>query len=66
MILLDHKHPTMSPLGVASGVTRLLWLPVGKVTFACYSSSLRSLICLAWEKYKLAQVLHSILISEWI
>jgi len=41
-----------------------LWLPVGKVTFACYSSSLRSLICLAWEKYKLAQVLNSNLNTE--
>jgi len=36
-----------------------------KRTFACYSSSLRSsLICLAWEKHKLAQVLNSNLISE--
>jgi len=33
--------------------------------FNCYLSSLRSsLICLAWEKYKLAQVLSSNLISE--
>jgi len=35
---------------------RVLWLPAGKVTFACYaSSSTSSLICLAWEQYKLAQ-----------
>ena len=34
---------------------------------ACYSSSSRSsLICLAWEQYKLAQVLNSNLISEWL
>ena len=39
---------------------RFLWLPVGKVTFACYSSSSRSfLTCLAWKQYKLAQVLNS-------
>jgi len=43
----------------------LLRLPVGKVDFACYSISSRSsLICLAWEQYKLAQVLNSNLISE--
>jgi len=40
-------------------------LPVGKVAFACYSSSSRySLIFLAWEQYKLAQVLKSNVISE--
>jgi len=40
---------------------------VGKVTFACYSSSSRySLICLAWKQYKLAHVLNSNLISEWL
>ena len=33
----------------------------------CYSSSSRSsLICLAWEQYKLAQVLNSNPISEWL
>jgi len=32
--------------------------------FACYSSS--SLIFLSWEQYKLAQVLSSNLISEWL
>jgi len=36
---------------------------VGKVTFACYSSSSRTLICLEWQQYKLAQVLNSNLIS---
>jgi len=42
-------------------------LPVSKVTFACYSSSSRSsLICLAWEQYKLEQILISNLISEWL
>jgi len=42
-----------------------MWLPVGKVTFACYSSSSRSsMICIAWQQYKLAQVLNSDLISE--
>jgi len=42
-------------------------LPVGKVTVACYSSSSRSsLICSAWKQYKLAQVLNSDLISEWL
>ena len=46
---------------------RVLRLPVGKVALACYSSSSRSsLICLAWEQYKLAQVLNSNLISEWL
>jgi len=39
-------------------------LPVGKVAFACYSSSSRSLICLAWKQYKLVQVFNSNLISE--
>jgi len=39
-------------------------LPIGKVTFACYSRSPMSLIILAWEQYKLAQVLSSNLISE--
>jgi len=37
------------------------------MTFACYLSSSKSfLICLAWEQYKLAQVLNSNLISEWL
>jgi len=45
---------------------RVLWLPVGKVTFACYSRSSRSLIFLPWEQYQLAQVLNSNLISEWL
>jgi len=44
----------------------VLRLPVGKVAYACYSISSRSLICLAWEQYKLAQVLSSNLISEWL
>jgi len=42
-------------------------LPIGKVTFACYSRSPISLIFSAWEaweQYKLAQVLNSNLISE--
>jgi len=40
-------------------------LPLGKVAFACYSSSSRSsLICLAWEQYKLAQVFNSNLVSK--
>jgi len=44
---------------------RVLRLQVGKVAFACYSISSRSsLIRLAWEQYKLAQVLNSNLISE--
>jgi len=44
---------------------RVLGLPVGKVAFACYSiSSISSLIRLAWEQYKLAQVLNGNLISE--
>jgi len=44
---------------------RVLRLPVVKVTFACYSSSLRyGRTSLAWELYKLAQVLNSNLISE--
>jgi len=44
---------------------RVLRLQVGKVAFACYSISSRSsLICLAWEQYKLAQVLNGNLISE--
>jgi len=43
-----------------------MWLPVGKVTFACYSSSSRTLICLEWQQYKLAQVLNSNLISAWV
>jgi len=41
-------------------------LPVGKVAFACYSNSSRSLICVAWKQYKLAQELNSNLISEWL
>jgi len=42
-------------------------LSAGKVTFACYSSSsTSSLICLAWEQYKLAQVLNNNLISGWL
>jgi len=46
---------------------RVLWLPAGKVTFACYSSSLRSSCTnLAWELYKLAHVLNSNLVSEWL
>jgi len=33
-----------------------MWLPVGKVTFACYSSSLSSsLLRLTWEQCKFAQ-----------
>jgi len=46
---------------------RVLWLPVGKVTFACYSisnSSRSSLICLTWKQYKLPLVLNSNLIFE--
>jgi len=44
---------------------RVLQLPVGKVVFACYSSSSRfSLICLAWEQYNLGQVINSNAISE--
>jgi len=47
------------------GVLRILRLPVGKITFVGYSSSLRfSLICLTWDQYKLAQVLNSNLIKE--
>jgi len=38
---------------------RVLQFPVGTVAFACYSRSSRSLICLAWEQYKLSQVLNS-------
>ena len=46
---------------------RVLRLPVGKIAFDCYSISSRSsLICLAWDQYKLAQVLNSNLISEWL
>ena len=46
---------------------RVVRLSVGKVAFACYSISSRSsLICLAWEQYKVAQVLNSNLISEWL
>jgi len=46
---------------------RVLWLSIGKVTFACYSTSLSSsLIYLAWEQHKLAQALNSNLISEWL
>jgi len=45
---------------------RVQWLPTGKVTFACYSRSPISLRFLAWEQYKLAQVLNSNLISEWL
>jgi len=42
---------------------RVLQLPVGRVAFASYSSSSRSsLIGLAWEQYKLAQVANSITI----
>jgi len=38
---------------------------VGRVTLACYSSSLRSSrTSSAWELYELAQVLNSNLISE--
>jgi len=44
---------------------RVLRLPVGKVAFSCYSVSSRSsLIYLAWEQYKFAQVLNNNLISE--
>jgi len=40
---------------------------VDKVTFACYSSSLRSsLVFSAWEQYKLVHVLNSNLISELV
>jgi len=40
-------------------------MPVGKLTFACYSRSSRSaLTCLARKQYKLAQVLNTDLISE--
>jgi len=39
-------------------------LPVGEVSVDCYSSSSRSLICLAWKQYRHAQVLNSNLISE--
>jgi len=46
---------------------RVLRLPVAKVVFACYSRSSRSfLICLAWQQHKLAQVLNSNLITEWL
>jgi len=45
---------------------RALWLSIGEVTFACYSRSPISLIFLAWEQYKLTQVLNSNLISEWL
>jgi len=46
---------------------RVLRLPVGKVAFACCSILSRSsLICWAWEQYKLPQVLNSNLISEWL
>ena len=46
---------------------RVMWLTIGKVTFACYSISLRSsLIFVAWEQYKLVQALNSHLISEWL
>jgi len=44
-----------------------LWLQVDKVNFSCYSSPSRSsLIFFAWEQYKLAQVLNSKQISEWL
>jgi len=50
-----------------SGWGRVLRLPVGKIAFACYSISSRSsLICFAWEQYKLAQVLNSNLISDYL
>jgi len=45
---------------------RVLWLPIDKLTFACYSRSPISLIFLAWEQKKLAQVLNNNLISEWL
>jgi len=58
-VLLSFFYVSLSRWG------RVPLLPVGKVAFACYSRSSRSsLICLAWEQYKLAQVLNSNLISE--
>jgi len=45
-------------------VREVLRLPAGKVAFVCYSRSSRSLVCLAWKQYKLAQVLNRNLISE--
>ena len=48
---------------------RVIWLPLGKVTFACYSRSTNSsLICLTWQQHKFAQVglLNSNTISEWL
>jgi len=45
---------------------RVLWSPIVKLTFACYSRSPISLIFSAWDQYKLAQVLNSNLISEWL
>jgi len=66
------RHQTQTPFCHFFAVSVCRWgrvprLPVGKVAFTCYSRSSRSfLICLAWEQYKLAQVLYSNLISEWL
>ena len=60
LLSFSRCYPFLCLLGV-----RVLCFSVGKVAFVCYSSSLRSsLICLAWEQNKLAQVLNSNLISE--
>ena len=62
-VLLSSFYVSLSRWG------SVLRLPVGKDAFSCYSSSSRtisSLICLAWEQYKLAQALNGNLISEWL
>jgi len=64
------RHQTHPRLGHFFAISlsrwgRVLRLPVGRMAFACYLSSSRSsLICLAWEQYKLAQVLNTNLHSE--
>ena len=65
------RHQTQTRFCHVFAVSQSRWggvlrLPAGKVAFACYSSSSRSsLICLAWEQYKLAQVLNSNLIYDF-
>jgi len=59
-----HRMLSVDNLSWKIAALLFTWLPVAKVTFACCSSSLGFLICLAWEKYKLVQGLNSNLISE--
>ena len=60
---LRHQHgPFLTVCVLFVSLDRVMWSPFGEVTFGHYLSSSKNLICLAWEQYKLAQIVYSMAI----